>query len=91
VEVHALLSVMKPISASSAQFRLQQLREVMGGHGYSKFNMMGNIRNTNDINNTWEGDNHVLTQQTSKFILDQFKNKMKGKQISFKVSFKNIN
>ena len=50
----------------------------MGGHGYSKFNMIGFIRENNDINNTWEGDNTVIQQQTAKFILDNYgKNKYK--------------
>ncbi len=51
----------------------------MGGHGYSRFNMIGAFRNNNDINTTWEGDNTVLQQQTAKFILDNFQKKIKGK------------
>ena len=70
---------MKAYSSWTAQGRLQQLREVMGGHGYSRFNMIGAYRNNNDINTTWEGDNTVLNQQTAKFILDNFQKKMKGK------------
>jgi acyl-CoA oxidase len=54
----------------------------MGGHGYSRFNMIGALRNNNDINTTWEGDNTVLQQQTAKFILDNFQKRMKGKDPS---------
>ena len=58
----------------------------MGGHGYSRFNLIGALRNNNDINTTWEGDNTVLIQQTGKFILENFKQKMKGKNPSEKYS-----
>lgn len=77
--MHAVISAIKAYSCSIVQNRLQQLREVMGGHGFSRFNLMGNFRNMNDINNTWEGDNTVLNQQTAKFIIENFKQKMKGK------------
>jgi acyl-CoA oxidase len=80
-ETHALISGLKAYSSNLVQGRLQQLREVMGGHGYSRFNLIGALRNNNDINTTWEGDNTVLVQQTAKFILDCFKNKMKGKPL----------
>ena len=43
----------------------------MGGHGYSSFSKLGNLYNDNDVNLTWEGDNHVLIQQTSKYVLEQ--------------------
>lgn len=43
----------------------------MGGHGYSSFSKIGTLYNDNDINLTWEGDNHVLIQQTSKYVLEQ--------------------
>ncbi len=73
VEVHILSAVLKPITTSSTQSRLQELREVMGGNGYSKLNMIGFYKDNNDVTNTFEGDNTVLQQQTSKFILDNAK------------------
>jgi acyl-CoA oxidase len=83
VELHAILSVIKPISTWNVQERIQPLREIMGGHGYSRFNMIGNWRDNNDINLTWEGDNTVLNQQTARFITNALKKKVKGKEVKF--------
>jgi acyl-CoA oxidase len=57
---------------------------MLGGHGYSRFSMMGEWRNNNDINITWEGDNTVLIQQAARFILKNLEKKMKGKEVKFK-------
>jgi len=85
VETHALISALKPMSTNIVQKRLQPLRELMGGHGYSSFSNLGNLRNMNDINCTWEGDNTILVQQCAKFILTNFQRKLKGKPIEFEV------
>jgi len=45
--------------------------------------MIGVWRNNNDINLTWEGDNTVLIQQTARFIMNNLKRKMKGKEVKF--------
>lgn len=82
IETHAVISALKPYCSHLTQTRFQQLREVMGGHGYSRFNLIGGYRNNNDINTTWEGDNTVLVQQTAKFIMDNFGKKMKGKEVN---------
>jgi acyl-CoA oxidase len=84
VEMHALLSVMKPIATANVQLRLQGLRELLAGHGYSRFNKIGQWRNDNDINLTWEGDNTVLIQQTARFIANSLNKKMKGKEVKYK-------
>lgn len=83
VELHAVLSVFKPISTACVQARIQPIREILGGHGYSRLNKIGAWRNDNDINLTWEGDNTVLIQQTSRFITNGLKKKLKGKQVPF--------
>jgi len=75
---------LKPITTNQSQFRIQQTREVLGGHGYSRFNMIGGWRNDNDINITWEGDNTVLIQQAARFIAKSLQKKMKGKEIKHK-------
>ena len=57
----------------------------MGGNGYSRFSLMGFFRNNNDANLTWEGDNTVLIQQATKFLIENYKKKLKGKNIEYKV------
>lgn len=63
---------------------MQGIREMLGGHGYSRFSLIGDWRNNNDINITWEGDNHVLIQQSAKFVAENFQRKMKGKMLKIK-------
>lgn len=53
-----------------------------GGHGFSSFNKLGVLYNDNDVQNTWEGDNNVLYQQATKYLLDNAQKIMKGKDIS---------
>jgi len=54
---------------------------MLGGHGYSMLSKLAVLYNDNDINNTWEGDNNVLVQQATKFVLDNAQKVMKGKPI----------
>lgn len=54
---------------------------MMGGHGFSSYNKMGVLINDNEINSTWEGDNNILLQQTTKILLENMQRVMKGKEI----------
>jgi len=54
---------------------------MLGGHGYSSYAKLGVLYNDHDVNNTWEGDNTVLIQQATKYVLDNAQKAMKGLKI----------
>ncbi|KAJ6649267.1 Peroxisomal acyl-coenzyme A oxidase 3 [Pseudolycoriella hygida] len=69
MEIHALSSAAKPYCTWSAQSAIQDCREACGGHGYLKVAGLGELRNNNDASCSYEGENNVLIQQTSNWLL----------------------
>lgn len=78
-ELHAIISVIKPITSWTAHDGIAICRRACGGLGYSYYSRFSILQSGADINQTWEGDNNVLLQQTTKYLLDCYKAKMKGK------------
>lgn len=80
-EFHCILSGLKAVSSWYAVSGIQVCRECCGGLGFSSFSSLGRLRNNQEVHSTWEGDNSVLSQQTSKYILKQIQKTMKGQKI----------
>ncbi|GAB0096028.1 Acyl-coenzyme A oxidase [Sergentomyia squamirostris] len=71
-EIHALVSASKPYYTWTARDAIQESREACGGHGYLKAANLGELRNNHDACLTYEGDNNVLGQQASNWLLRQW-------------------
>ncbi|KAJ9594894.1 hypothetical protein L9F63_013819 [Diploptera punctata] len=84
MEIHAVSSAGKPIAGWIVKNAVDDCREACGGHGYLKASALGDLRNANDANCTYEGENNVLLQQTSNWLLQIWNNlvKKRSKHIS---------
>ncbi|XP_012224250.1 peroxisomal acyl-coenzyme A oxidase 3 [Linepithema humile] len=82
MEIHALSSATKPLCSWIARDAIQDCRESCGGHGYLKMSRLGDIRAENDANCTYEGENNVLIQQASNWLLSQWANVINGRFVS---------
>ncbi|KAI1305845.1 Peroxisomal acyl-coenzyme A oxidase 3 [Halotydeus destructor] len=89
-EIHALSSVGKAMSGWIARDCIQESREACGGHGYLKAARLGSLRNDHDANNTYEGDNNVLLQQTANYIIKRWKEKCDDPETPLRSPFGSI-
>ncbi|XP_018906565.2 peroxisomal acyl-coenzyme A oxidase 3 isoform X1 [Bemisia tabaci] len=67
--VHAIVCCCKALLTWTCRDAVQECREACGGHGYHKAARLGDIRANHDPCVTYEGANHVLLQQTSRWLL----------------------
>ncbi|KQS70618.1 peroxisomal acyl-coenzyme A oxidase 3 isoform X1 [Drosophila erecta] len=74
MEIHAISSALKPVATWAARDGIQECREACGGHGYLKSSGLGELRNDNDANCTYEGENNTLIQQASNWLISLRRN-----------------
>lgn len=79
-EVHALSSASKPILTWLSRTAVTRARDGMGGHGFSSFARIGQIKTEIEPSVTYEGENHVLVQQTARYIAMAYRRLRTGKR-----------
>lgn len=82
MEIHGVSAASKPIATWTMRDAIQECRETCGGHGYLRVAGIGDIRNDHDANLTYEGENHVLIQQTGNWLLKFWPMVLKREKIS---------
>lgn len=78
-ELHAISSGSKPVLTWLSRDAITAARECMGGHGFSSFARVGKIKTEAEPSVTYEGENHVLIQQTAKFVADAYRKIRQGR------------
>lgn len=73
-EIHALSSAAKPLASWMVGDAIKQCIDICGKYGYLKASGLGDIRNFTDANCTYEGENNVLLQQASNWLVHLWKN-----------------
>lgn len=82
IELHVITSAGKPVSGWIMRDAIQSSREACGGHGYLKAAGLGELKSNQDAALTYEGENWVLIQQTSNFLLKLWPNILQGIEVT---------
>ncbi|XP_015603182.1 peroxisomal acyl-coenzyme A oxidase 3 [Cephus cinctus] len=81
-EIHSIVSAIKPLITWTCRDAIRECREACGGHGYHKAANLGDLGVNHEPTVTYEGDNNVLVQQTSNWILRQWSDSQGGSMIA---------
>lgn len=68
-ELHALSAAMKVRVSTNATVAAEESRTLLGGHGYSMYSNIVQMYHGIDLLKTGEGDNNMLLQQSSNFLM----------------------
>lgn len=77
-DLHSTSCALKALSSTTAAEGLEVCRRACGGHGYSSFSGIGSFYADYLPTTTWEGDNYMLTQQVSRYLLKSARAVLQG-------------
>ena len=77
-DLHATSCALKSYGSTVAGEGLEVCRRACGGHGYSNFSGIGTWFADYLPTLTWEGDNYMLTQQVSRYLLKSARSVLAG-------------
>ncbi|KAI9708016.1 MAG: fatty-acyl coenzyme A oxidase [Bogoriella megaspora] len=77
-DLHATSCGLKSLASTTAAEGLEVCRRACGGHGYSSFSGIGPFYSDYLPTTTWEGDNFMLSQQVSRYLLKSARSVIKG-------------
>ncbi|KIW99679.1 uncharacterized protein Z518_11092 [Rhinocladiella mackenziei CBS 650.93] len=78
-DLHATSCALKALASTTAAEGLEVCRRACGGHGYSSYSGIGSWYADYLPTVTWEGDNYMLTQQVSRYLLKSARSVLAGK------------
>ncbi|KAI7902305.1 uncharacterized protein BX663DRAFT_455060 [Cokeromyces recurvatus] len=78
-DLHASSSGLKSLTTTLAVSAIEECRRACGGHGYSLSSGLGQFYQDYLPKATWEGDNYLLTQQTTRYLLKLMRSALSGK------------
>lgn len=77
-DLHSTSCALKSYASTTAGEGLEICRRACGGHGYSSFSGIGSWYADYLPTLTWEGDNYMLTQQVSRYLLKTARSVLKS-------------
>ncbi|KAL1916383.1 uncharacterized protein VTP21DRAFT_5574 [Calcarisporiella thermophila] len=79
-ELHATTSGLKSYCTILSANAIEECRRSLGGHGFSAYSGLAHAYVNYIPNVTWEGDNYMISQQDSRYILKMLTTLVKGQE-----------
>eukprot|EP00029_Vermamoeba_vermiformis_P011317 TRINITY_DN618_c0_g1_i1.p1 TRINITY_DN618_c0_g1~~TRINITY_DN618_c0_g1_i1.p1 ORF type:complete len:664 (-),score=192.51 TRINITY_DN618_c0_g1_i1:1215-3020(-) len=88
-QLHSSAAALKSDASFQCVAGIEECRRACGGHGYSQFSGLPELLNLNLQMITAEGENLILTQQVTRYLLKVFQDVQSGKPATRTVSYFN--
>lgn len=78
-ETHSTSAGLKAFTTWGCLHTIEQCRQTLGGHGYSKYSGLSVMYNDFAVQCTWEGDNTILMLQLGRYLISSYREALEGK------------